>query len=313
MMMKYILLIFSILLISSILLVCASNVYVEVDVNSDSTSHSIGTTAARTRPTSRGSTIPTVGAGASGSGVNAILSIVTSSSCRGTTFRQRGHMPPGYIKGFALTWAKAVCNPQRSDMAIVSRPKSNDDAKDSLSWYAAKFQSLNMGNTGGLDTARHVYTLLLGLGMRESSGKHCCGRDMGANFKTSTSAEAGLFQTSFGAARSSSILAPMFRQYKANPRGCMLSNFREGVSCNAANLRNWGTGEGMEWQKLTKDCPAFAVEYGSVLLRTLGGRRGEFGPLRRREAEIKPECDQMLKQVQTYVQQHHDVCAQLNQ
>jgi len=229
-------------------------------------------------------------------------------------FRQRGKAPSGYIKGLALTWAKAVCNPTRADVALISKPKTDNLAKDSLAWYSAKFQSLGMSNSAtGLDTARHVYTLLLGLGMRESSGKHCVGRDVSANFKTSTSAEAGIVQTSWGASRTSSVLPAMFQSYKSKKSGCFLSTFKEGVSCSTSDWKNWGTGEGMEWQKLTKECPAFGLEYGSVLLRTLGGNKGEFGPLRRREAEIKPECDSMLKSIQTYVAAHPDVCAQLNQ
>jgi hypothetical protein len=40
---------------------------------------------------------------------------------------------------------------------------------------------------------------MLGHGMRESSGRHCEGRDLSADNVQSDTAEAGLFQTSYNA------------------------------------------------------------------------------------------------------------------
>jgi hypothetical protein len=60
-----------------------------------------------------------------------------------------------------------------------------------------------------------------------------------------------------------------------------------------------------------KTCPAFATEYGEVVLRKHGGMKGEFNPIRKRQAELRPECDSMLKKVQSFVEQHHDVCSAL--
>jgi uncharacterized protein YfiM (DUF2279 family) len=248
-----------------------------------------------------------------GTGLDRIMSIASSSSCRSYQWKNRGRMPAGYAKGFALTWAKSICNADRADVAFVSQAKTSS-TKDSLNFYDSNFRSLGLSNSvAGLDTARHTYTLLMGLGMRESSGSHCVGRDMSANFNTASSAEAGLFQTSFGASRSSPILPSMYQKYKANTKACFLNQFKEGVSCSASNWKNWGTGDGMTWQQLTKDCPAFALEYASVVLRSNGGAAGEFGPIRRKDVELRPECDSMLKQVQDYVKATPDVCARLNQ
>ena len=72
-----------------------------------------------------------------------------------------------------------------------------------------------------------------------------------------------------------------------------------------------GTGPGAAWQRLTKTCPAFATEYSALILRTHGGPRGEFNPIRKREAEMLPECDSMLQQVQSFVHQHPEVCPAL--
>jgi len=241
--------------------------------------------------------------------LDAIKTIAGSSQCAKYQWKDRGLAPKAYIKGVALVFAKAVCSPKRDDVVVVSQAKTGDDVKDALSWYNSNFNSLGMKNdVAGVDTLRHAYTLLIGLGMRESSGKHCCGRDMSADFNTAESAEAGIFQSSWGAKRASPVLAPMFEKYKAAPNGCLLDVFKENVKCSTGDAKNWGDGNGYEWQKLTKECPAFSTEYAAVLLRTLGGTKGEFGPLRKKAAEIRPECDAMLLQVQKIVEEQPSLC-----
>ena len=49
--------------------------------------------------------------------------------------------------------------------------------------------------------------------MRESSGKYCEGRDKSADNTTAETAEAGLFQTSFNARRSSPLLPKLFAEF----------------------------------------------------------------------------------------------------
>ena len=62
----------------------------------------------------------------------------------------------------------------------------------------------------GIDTLRHTYALMIGLGMRESSGAFCTGRDTSQNFNQADSAEAGLFQTSFGVSKVDKTLIELF-------------------------------------------------------------------------------------------------------
>jgi len=47
------------------------------------------------------------------------------------------------------------------------------------------------------------------------------------------------------------------------------------------------------------------------MLRVAGGSVGHYGPLRRKEAELRTECDQMLQKVQTLVEANPGVCALL--
>jgi hypothetical protein len=150
--------------------------------------------------------------------------------------------------------------------------------------------------------------------MRESSGQYCCGRDASASNVASESAEAGLWQTSYNSRSFHPELSKLIDKYKsATPAQCLLDVYKEGVKCSASNFKNWGTGTaGVEFQKLSKSCPAFAAEYTAIMLRVSGGKLGHYGPLRTKAAEIKPECDSMFKQVEEIVRDFPSVCTLLN-
>ena len=244
--------------------------------------------------------------------VDAIKALAVGSVCYRYQWLNRGQMPRGYIKGVALSFARGVCAPMRSDIAVVSMAKTTNTQRDALAWYTTEFAALNMSNAvAGLDTFRHTYTLLIGLGMRESSGEHCTGRDTSATNTTADSAEAGAWQTSYDSRGSSPELPILFAQYQASTRGCFLSAYAEGVTCTAANWQNWGSGNGAVFQQLEKDCPGFAAEYAAVMLRVQGGSLGHYGPLRTKAAELRPECDTMLRGVQAIVAAHPEVCGVL--
>lgn len=250
------------------------------------------------------------------SALERIGDIAESSTCASVNWRDRGRAPKAYMRGMALVYARAVCQKDRADVLVVSSasapPGSLADKKDALTWYQPEFAALGMSNaTDGVDTLRHAYTLLIGLGMRESSGRYCVGRDLSANFTTADSAEAGLFQTSFGARTRHSVLPALYQHYKADTSGCFLDAFSKGVSCKASDAKNHGAGEGVQWQQLTNTCPAFSAEYAAVLIRAHGGSKGEFGPLRKKKAELIPACDGMLKKVEDLVRSNPEVCSAL--
>jgi hypothetical protein len=272
--------------------------------------------------------------------------------------KDRGYAPRAYIKGVALVFARAVCHADREDVKVVSEaegtPPSQFDNTDVLTWYHSVFHKLGMANDKvGVNTLRHVYTLMIGLGMRETSGRYCIGRERvkdGSN-KTAERAEAGLFQTSWGARKKSPTLPDLFKQYSSDQSGCLLAVFREHVRPPAATIRastysfygrratntaiprrsghssrrstkadtcrdprekkNWGSGEGAAWQKLTKACPAFATEYAAVVVRKSGGHLGEFGPLRKHKAQVAPVCESMLSEVQKLVESNPELCSTL--
>ena len=200
----------------------------------------------------------------------------------------RGRAPLGYLKGMALVFARAYCKLVSNHPDALEMAQANTGIRDSdaLAHYADQFEEMGMNNDAtGPDTLRHLYVLMMGLGMRESSGKHCTGRDRSANNTSSITAEAGLFQTSFNAKSSNAaLLGPMFDRYSNNPSG-FLDEFSEDVSCDARDWENYGSGDGREFQRLSKECPAFGAEFAAIVLRN---RRRHYGPINRREAKTHP-------------------------
>jgi hypothetical protein len=243
--------------------------------------------------------------------IAALSRIADSSQCSKRNWADRGVMPPQFLRGMAASYAKAVCNPTRADVVFVGN--SQTGSNDALAWYGSILKSALGPASSGLTTVRQLYTLLVGLGMRESSGKYCVGRDRSASFTSHDTAEAGLFQTSYGPHKLSSHLDNLFANYRASPVGCLKDPFTTGLSCSSKDLENFGKpGEiGLAWQQVTKACPAFAVEYAAVLLRLNGGSKGEWGPLRTKKAEVVKDCYDMFGNVLSYVAQNPSICDKL--
>lgn len=253
--------------------------------------------------------------------VDDVKAIAASSSCAKVFWKDRGRPKVGYIQGLALVYSRLLCNQESEMFKIISSPKTDNIKRDVTAHYEKVFTELGLKNNGGIETARNIFTLLYGLGMRESSGKHCCGRDMSANFSSADSAEAGIFQASWGSRKSSPSwkvnntypeFSSLYEKYKASSNGCFLATFNQGVSCSSGNAQNWGTGEGVNWQKLTKECPAFSTEWAAILVRYSGGSAGEFGPLRRWAAEVKMECHDLLKSIEEKVMASKSFCDKIN-
>jgi len=242
-------------------------------------------------------------------GINALAD---ASACVKVNWKDRGTMPKAYLRGLAYSFAKAVCNPTRQDVAFFGNIQLGTN--DALALYGPTLKAKLGPTSTGITTARQLYTLLTGLGMRESSGKYCVGRDMSAKFSAADSAEAGLFQTSWGAHRRASLLTDLYTKYQGNKAGCGIPSYTTSVSCKAGDLRNWGkeSEDGFKWQKLTKDCPSFATEYAAVLLRLNGGAKGEWGPLRRMQVEVHKVCYDFFGAIQNYVVAKPAVCTALH-
>ncbi len=229
-------------------------------------------------------------------GIERIIQIAAGSSIARFDWANRGVAPAGYIKGMAVVFARVVCKLAAQHPAAVemAKPETGDVAHDALAWYRSRFLEAGLhGGDDGADRLRHLFVLMVGLGMRESSGRYCEGRDRSTVNTGSNTAEAGLFQTSFDARGASPLLPPLFTDYAG--RTDFLDIFKEGVRARDRDLENFGRGDGREFQRLSKTCPAFAAEFAAITLRNL---RKHYGPINTRAAEVRPECDDMLKEVQ---------------
>jgi hypothetical protein len=231
-----------------------------------------------------------------------ITSIAAKSSCTSYNWKNRGRAPAGYIKGMALSFARSACRTRLSPVPnlarIMAQANSKNAKKDAITHYQTTFALRGMSvSAGGETTLRALYTLGIGLGMRESSGAYCEGWDKaaGAN-RNSAEAEAGLFQTSYDSMGVSSELRRLYEEYQRDPSRCLLNVFKQGASCKAQSVL--GQGAGAVYQAFNKSCPAFATEYAMTMLRL---NRSHYGPINRRDAEVVPACNTMLKSVQALV------------
>jgi len=218
-----------------------------------------------------------------------------------------------YFKGMSLAYARSLCRiratPVKPAALILSAASSGNAAKDVLAHYSSILANAGLRiSEAGQAPLHATYTIGLGLGMRESSGKYCEGYDVAAGTdRTSSEAEAGLFQASYNSMSASTELKKLYDEYKSDESRCMLTTFKEGVTCTARSIL--GTGAGADYQAFVKRCPAFGVEYTMTLIRLL---RAHFGPLNRQTAQVVGSCDAMLAQVQNVVERNPEAaCAEL--
>jgi hypothetical protein len=228
-----------------------------------------------------------------------IAALADNSAIAAYQWKDRGVAPRGYIRGMAAAFGRLYCklNANRDAASEMAMADSGDAATDALAWYANEFTDLGMDNSNaGVDVLRHLFVLLTGLGMRESSGRYCEGRDLSASNVGGETAEAGLFQVSHNSIYAHFLLSALYDQYKGSTD--FQDIFKDGVTCSAASWKNWGAGDGQDFQALTKACPAFAVEYAALALRKI---RSHWGPIIHKTAELRPECDDLFQSVCAYI------------
>jgi peptidoglycan hydrolase-like protein with peptidoglycan-binding domain len=230
-----------------------------------------------------------------------IVDIAENSEIAGYAWRDRGVAPKGYIAGIALCFGLAAARlAENHPTAIVlAQADRNDADEDALTWYRATFKkTLNTDNSeDGIDTLRSVFVMLMGLGMRESSGRYCEGRDMSASNVSAETAEAGMHQTSYNIRSFNDQIPLLLQAYWKNPNG-FLPTFDNGVSPKGDELANFGSGDGAKHQFLSKFAPAYHAYVTAIGMRF--GRQ-HWGPINRSEVEIREEANEMLLTVQHYL------------
>ena len=227
-----------------------------------------------------------------------IYTMAQTSEIADYSWPDRGVPPQGYVAGMAQCFAYCVSAEGTPAVNVMSQAKGNAD-KDALAWFDAEFKKLGMSNdAAGVDTLRHLFVLMIGLGPRESSGKYFEGRDLKADNVEPETAEAGLFQTSWNIKGGSSTIEPLLDDFWLSPNG-FLDVFKEGLTATKDNLDSYGRDDGARYQFLARFAPLFHVMVTAVGLRTL---RQHWGPINRKEVTLKKEADQLLKEVQQLVE-----------
>ncbi len=242
-----------------------------------------------------------------------------NSSCLKKSHKNRGTAPKGFLRGLALTFARSYCrmrlnNPPspKEPGAFISAKASGSSSKDVLDYYKSTFSSVGLDvNDSGWHPLLAEYTLAVGFGMQESSGKYCEGYDKAAGKNRSSSeAEAGLYQTSYNSIAASKALQRLYDEYKNDSSSrCFLKDYSTGVTCKHTASLGSGT-SGLNFQKFTKQCPAFATEYALMLIRVL---RKHYGPLNTKSAQVFGECKDFFRTVGAKVARDlTNYCAQID-
>ena len=239
----------------------------------------------------------------------AIKKIAEDSDVASYYWDDRGEAPLGYTQGMALAFAQSYRKLLVGHRAVVEMSQARRNSSyDALNVYREEYEDLGLSNeVAGPEVLLNLYSLMLGHGMRESSGKHCCGRDQSATNVESDTAEAGLMQTSFNAhAFSDPEFVDLMAEYSdpSNQGTCYLSAFEQEVSCDADDWSCYGSGQGYQFQLLCKECPPFAVETCALTLRN---RCDHYGPIIRGETELIEQAVDLFREVRRYVDENVEV------
>lgn len=229
--------------------------------------------------------------------IRAVCEVVDASSLCRYGWQDRGLAPAGYLRGMGLAYLHALgrlgVDPLVQTMAA---PWDGGNENDVLHHYAVDMKDQGFSSLpADSDRLKMIFTILIGLGMRESSGRWCEGRDRSASNTEADTAESGLFQTSWDIRYSTAGAPALFAAYqqKADPFAPI---FKAGIQPHAHDLEVAGTGDGACYQMLAKEKPTF-----SVLLAALGLRSNcrHWGPIIRHEAEVRPEAAACLTTLAT--------------
>ena len=232
--------------------------------------------------------------------IDAITQVAETSAIAQYNWRDRGRAPYGYTAGIACVYGLMVklLGEGSEDVAEMAQKSRGNPNEDALTWYAAEFAGAGMDNsTDSINTLRHLFVMILGLGMREASGRYPEGRDQSASNVQSDTAEAAFCQTSWDIHPASDDIPPLLGVFWENPNG-FLEVFQKGVTLKSSDLGNYGTGNGAKYQFLAKFCPSFHAMVTALGMRY---RRKHWGPINNKAVEIRRDADTMLKEIETII------------
>lgn len=231
-----------------------------------------------------------------------IIAAAERSSLALYSWPGRGKMPLGYVKGMGLVYGTAHLRLLRSDVTVLQMVRIVEDGEDVFDHLENKLADAGMIPIGAtnVDRLRILHVILYALGVRESSGRYCCGLDMSAPQNANgEEAEAGPFQQSYNSRAFSVNVVQLMEAYLADPSyPSFIDIFKEGVVPKANDLHTYGAGKGATFQQLVKSRPEYAAEIAALVMRT---KCGHWGPLNREEVSFPSVLVAYMRQVQQIV------------
>lgn len=237
----------------------------------------------------------------------------TKSDCAKFSFESQGKPKASYMLGVSLSAARMFCH-QNADYAQAASAPVGSSTVDALALYADRIKEAGLKTDTARQRQQVLWSLIVGSGGRESSWRWCVGKDPGASNTESSTCEAGLYQTSYNSRYErdgktiSKVRMNLIAQYKADKSGCFADEYKKGVTCSQDNLKNWGSGEGLAFQALSKDCPGFATDYHAVMIRQ---RRSHYGPINTKKAQLTRQCADHFAIIQQMVEKNPSLCGSL--
>jgi hypothetical protein len=288
-------------------------------------------------------------------GLDELISHANSTQCATTKVPGRGVYPDGWFNGMVLAFARSACRGMTGtsvdtfyssmvesvspDDALgrltktnvskqtYTKPYNKELARYSAANHPSGKNQLYLPVYKGLDLDTEskrlevLYSLLLTLGMRESSGGKDNGIDRNASYykkcmqNTPEQCEAGSLQASQNSSTSAKMkgLFPSFASQYWNAlstdyeAACGWSEFNEGISAREEDpdmregtLRK-AANKYQDFRNLMIGCPIANVEYNAVLLRKT---YAHHGPIKRFEAPLFGDCIDMFAGIHDLIKEH---------
>jgi hypothetical protein len=257
-----------------------------------------------------------------------LIALADASPLRTYDWPDREYAPPAYGRGMAIAFARAYSMLRRANespgeeannplgatdgdvlawrvgkRAVVEAATAalGDGDHDVLVWYEDELTDAGAATNDAPAKIVSLFSIMMGLGMRESSGAHCCGADTPGDRgeeTTEENAEAGLFQVSHDSVGNSTLRKDLFDAYRG--RTDLLAVFAHGVHCSAHDAINHGSGLGADFQRTMKECPLFAALYTALFLRQ---QRSHWGPINSHHAEVNSDAVELFSTIRSRIDQ----------
>jgi murein DD-endopeptidase MepM/ murein hydrolase activator NlpD len=227
--------------------------------------------------------------------------------------------PPAYLLGMALTYARVYCKWRDLDPYVLlmaaaekdfsaTRPKEPKATEgivleDMLYSLRDHFKKSGMANTSdGPDTLRHLFVLLVGLGLRESWGRYYQGPYKATPPEKLATAAAGMFQMShsLGVGNKGYRAVHGFYEYlRTVPYNGYLTVFAHGMRPGNNKVTDKTPSEPGRFRNFCLTQPALGAELAALAIRY----RNHWSPLRDKTEPVylSKECDDLFQRIQQRV------------